>query len=79
MNILYTSDGEAQAIMTLDALIANFRIDAANAGYSESAEADMRDELESRGWYEGMHDLGRYLVLNLAKFDQTIQPTSYWR
>jgi hypothetical protein len=67
MRILYMSDNEARTIMPLATLIANF--DMTGGWQFRSNESDMRHELESRGWYEGLHDCGRYLVLNLAKLD----------
>src|SRR5262245_49172421 len=67
MRILYVSDGERRGVMTLDQLVTNIN---ENDGWKfRHNEDDMRDELESRGWYEGENDFGRYLVLNLAKLD----------
>jgi hypothetical protein len=67
MQIHYSSDGEQTAIMSLDQLIANFN---ETGGWQfHHNEQDMRDELGSRGWYEGMHDCGRYLVLNLDRLN----------
>jgi hypothetical protein len=65
MNILYLSDGEPRTIMDLETLISNFN-DSGGWQFLHN-ETDMRYELDSRGWYEGLHDCGRYLVLNLAK------------
>jgi hypothetical protein len=68
MNIFYTSDGEQPCTMQLDTLIANFdESDLCGWKYRHN-ETDMRNELASRGWYEGEHDFGRYLVLNIDKF-----------
>jgi hypothetical protein len=65
MWVQYQSDGEQIGVMTLADLIANFD---ANGGWQHRHnETDMRAELEARGWYEGEHDFGRYLVLNLKK------------
>jgi hypothetical protein len=61
MNVIYTSDNERPTLMPLDTLIANFNVSGGWC-YHASAE-DMRQELESRGWYEGVHDNGHYLVL----------------
>jgi hypothetical protein len=62
MQILYTSDGEPTTIMSLDTLIANFN-DTSGWQYRHNEE-DMRFELDSRGWYEGLHECGKYLVLS---------------
>jgi hypothetical protein len=60
MLIFYRSDNEPNTVFTLDDLLANFR-------HSETKhyEDDIRDALDSRGWYEGTHDDGRYIILNL--------------
>jgi hypothetical protein len=65
MQVHYSSDGEGRGVMPLDDLIGNF--DCNDGWQFRHNEADMRDELETRGWYEGTHDFGRYLVLNLDK------------
>jgi hypothetical protein len=65
MNIRYVSDGELSLTTTLEKLIANLN---QNGGWKYRHNAiDMRDELNSRGWYEGAHEFGHYLVLNLNK------------
>ncbi|BBZ93049.1 hypothetical protein BRDID11004_60530 [Bradyrhizobium diazoefficiens] len=72
MRVLYACDNEGPAIMLLSQLIANFD---ANGGWQYRASAeDMRDELESRGWFEGMHINGRYLVLSLDKMQLEPHP-----
>jgi hypothetical protein len=73
MWIQYQSDREKHPrVMTYAEFVAFF--DEAtwkpggNGGWQfHHSEADMRLELESRGWYEGHNDFGRYLVLNLEK------------
>jgi hypothetical protein len=76
MDVIYMSDGEQTAIMSLDTLIGNFN---ANDGWRDHAtEPDLRYELGSRGWFEGCHDFGRYLVVSLDKCD-AVQPRAYWR
>jgi hypothetical protein len=72
MDIHYMSDGEDNAIMKLDDVLANFRD--ANVKFYEE---DIRNELNSRGWYEGTHECGRYLILNISKTE--LQPKAYWR
>jgi hypothetical protein len=72
MLIHYMSDGEDNAIMDLDDVLANFR-DSGTKFY----EDDIRAELASRGWYEGTHECGRYLILNIDKTE--LQPKAYWR
>lgn len=62
MQILYTSDNEAPTIMSLDQLLANFR----TSGTKHYAE-DIRDDLDGRGWYEGLHEDGRYVIINFSK------------
>jgi hypothetical protein len=65
LEILYTSDNESPILMSIDVLIKNFD---ANRGWKYAHnEEDMRYELSSRGWYEGLHENGRYLVVNLVK------------
>ena len=70
MKIVYTSDNEAPAFMELETLIANFN---ENDGWKYPAPASdiqrdhMRDMLEWRGWYDGVHDEGRYLVISCDK------------
>lgn len=64
MRVFYTSDGELCSEMELDELIANFNEN--EAWRFRANEEDMRTELASRGWYEGLHDCGHYLVVNLA-------------
>jgi hypothetical protein len=65
MQVLYACDNEGPAIMMLNRLIANF--DASGGWQYRASAEDMRGELESRGWFEGMHINGRYLVLALDK------------
>ncbi len=66
MNILYTGDNEPATVMDLETLIRNFN---KTGGWQfRHNETDMRYELDSRGWYEGTHDNGHYLALNLDKF-----------
>lgn len=63
MWIQYASDGEQTGTMLLDDLIANFN---ENGGWQFGHnETDMRDAMTGRGWYEGVHEYGHYLVLNL--------------
>lgn len=63
MRVLYRADNEGPAIMLLNQLIANFNV---GGGWQHRCnEEDMRHELDSRGWYSGLHDNGHYLVLNL--------------
>lgn len=73
MQILYTGDNEGPAVMTLEQLISNFN---ESGGWQfRHNESDMRHELESRGWYEGSHDNGHYLALNLNKLRLLPHPT----
>src|SRR5262249_27813430 len=70
--ILYTSDGEQTGIMDLETLIKNFNendVWHSFGGRRVACEEDILHELESRGWYDGLHEFGRYLILNLDKFD----------
>jgi len=62
MQILYTSDGEQSGQMTLDELLHNFR-----EHNVKHWEDDIRNDLAGRGWYDGDHDFGRYLIINLAE------------
>jgi len=67
MQIFYTSTGEYAGVMALDDLVANF-----NAGNAwaemDQTEADLRSQLAEEGWFEGTHDCGHFLVLNLDRF-----------
>lgn len=65
MRVLYTGDNEGPSIMMLSTLIENFN--ASGGWYQRHSEQGMREELESRGWYEGLHINGHYLVLALDK------------
>jgi hypothetical protein len=65
IEIFYTSTGENSGVMPLEELIRNFN---AHGGWELSYCASaMREQLSERGWYQGAHDCGNYLVLNLAK------------
>ena len=64
MTIIYTSDNETPMRMQLETLFAHFR-----TSKTEHWENDIRDDLESRGWYEGVHDGGRYIIINIEKFE----------
>lgn len=74
MWIQYASDGEYTALMQLDDLIDNF--DTSGGWQFGHNQTDMRTELAERGWYEGTHDCGHYLVLNLDRLELTsrLQP-----
>lgn len=63
MQIHYSSDGEQAGFMTLATLLRNF-----SDNDVKFWKSDIVNELESRGWYEGNHACGRYLILNCAKF-----------
>jgi hypothetical protein len=65
MKIHYSGDNEGPALMTLSELIANF--DMSGGWYDRMSPEHMRDELDSRGWCEGLHDNGHYLVLNMER------------
>lgn len=65
MQVFYASDSEYSGTMPLETLIGDFNEN--DGWYARHNETDMRDELNSRGWYEGLHVGGRYLVLNLDK------------
>jgi len=69
MQVQITSDwvsgADRSSIEELEKLISN--LDASDAWRHGCNSTDMRQELASRGWYEGTCDLGRYLVLNLDK------------
>lgn len=63
MRVHFKRDNEAATVIALDQLIANFY---QTGGWQfRHNETDMRDDLAGRGWYEGAHDTGRYLVINL--------------
>ena len=53
------------SVHDLDELVMN--LSASDAWQHGCNELDMRQELASRGWYEGTCDFGHYLVLNLER------------
>ncbi|TYL70957.1 hypothetical protein [Bradyrhizobium cytisi] len=63
MRVLYMGDNEGPAIMWLNQLIANFN--ASKSWQGHESEENLRQEMESRGWCEGLHINGHYLVLDL--------------
>lgn len=64
-HVLYASDGEQTTILPLADLISNFN---ENGGWHDRCNAeDMRDEIFGRGWYEGTHECGRYIVVSVDK------------
>jgi hypothetical protein len=73
MMILYTCDNEGPAVMSLNTLLRNF--ETTQALEKHLTPAEIRYELESRGWFEGLHDNGRYLILNMERVAQHIIPT----
>ena len=75
MNILYTCDNEGPALMQLDELLANF--DSSNAWEHRATKEDLTFEVNNRGWYEGLHENGRYLVVNLDKLQLTPTPEGW--
>lgn len=60
MMILYTGDNEGPVIMDFDQLVDNFHMTEAGVDCD-----DMRHDVEERGWFQGSHDNGGFLVLNL--------------
>lgn len=73
--VLYTGDNEGPAVMRLQTLIDNFNV---SGGWQyRHNEEDMRLELDSRGWYSGLHDNGHYLALNIDKLGLEPHPTLY--
>lgn len=73
MMVLYTGHNEGPALMDLETLVQNF--DQNGGWYPPGRRAaileDMRCDLQGVGWFEGLHDNGRYLVLNLVKLQLT--------
>ncbi len=70
MNVLYVTANKPAAIMQLDALIATFREEGAINNFKSRYgihEEDIRANLGSLGWYEGLNDFGRFLILDFAK------------
>lgn len=65
MRVLFKDDTIGPAIMMLSKLISNFN--ATDSWQYRASEQDMRDELESRGWYDGLRDGGHYLVVAIDK------------
>lgn len=76
-HVLYISDGEYTTFLPLNDLISNFD---RNGGWHDRCNAeDMRDEVFGRGWYEGTHEFGRYLVLAVDKIKQASNFPHYFR
>ncbi len=73
--ILYTGDNEGPCVMRLENLIASF--DETGGWQFRHNESDMRHEMDSRGWYEGIHDNGHYLAVNLDKLNLMPHPSMY--
>jgi hypothetical protein len=67
MNVLFSSDRDGEPTFTkLEPLITEMTNNGSfETAYTRANETDLRNELASRGWYEGNNDYGRYLVLNL--------------
>lgn len=83
MDIVYKSDNEPASTMTLETLIANFK---ESGGFvCGHNETDMREELASRGWYEGLHENGKYIVLNVNSMkvvphpDCPVKRPTFWQ
>jgi hypothetical protein len=75
IHVLYISDGEQTTIMPLADLIANFN---ANDGWRNFASAEaMREEIEGRGWFEGEHDFGHYIAIDVAKIGEASNISHY--
>lgn len=72
MLIIYKSPNEATTLMQLDTLLANFRMSGV-----KHWEDDIRDQLDGLGWYEGMHDYGRYIIIDPRKLGCEPLPTMH--
>jgi hypothetical protein len=77
MQVHYSSDGETPRFFSLEDLISNFKENGVFLTVYRTNEADMRDELATRGWYEGNHNFGRFLVINLDKMNLMSRPADY--
>jgi len=75
MNVIYSSDNEEPTLLPLETLICNFDFTGGWCDY-HNAE-DMRCELASRGWYEGTHANGRYLVFVPGKLGCEPTPATH--
>ena len=73
MNVLYACDNEGPTVMPLDTLMRNFTV--TNSFERHLTEDEIRFELINRGWFEGLHINGKYLIVSLDKFDKQICPT----
>lgn len=73
MKIFYICDNEGPALMDLDELIGNFRDSGTFVDEDNPvSEADLRAELDGRGWYRSIHQNGEFLVLNIDKLKLTL-------
>ena len=72
MKIFYICDNEGPAYFPLDDLIDNF-----NASEADVRLDHLRQEVESIGWFAGIHENGRYLVLDPARFNLTLTPEGW--
>jgi hypothetical protein len=67
--IFYASTGEQSGTMPLENLVYNFLISAA-----DQDEQEVRYQVLQRGFFNGTHDCGAYVVLNLAKLGLAFAP-----
>jgi hypothetical protein len=75
VNVIYVSDNESVTLLPLEMLIANF--DMSGGWYDRMSAEHMRGELESRGWCEGLHSDGHYLVFDPNKLGVEPSPATH--
>jgi hypothetical protein len=69
MKLLYMKDGDASEVIALADLAARF--DEGGLWERHLDVAGLREELESRGWFEGIHPNGHWLAIRMDKLLHT--------
>jgi hypothetical protein len=69
--VLFLNDGERPRMLDLTAVVELLNRerwhDNSNPSESERREAGLRRTLEQTGWYTGVHDYGRFAVIDLDR------------
>jgi len=65
--VLYVCDSEESAVVPLSVILHNFEVSGVWQDAEHNYSEDILSDIESRGFYEGVHDGGRYCVVNLYK------------
>jgi hypothetical protein len=80
MQVAYISDEADPCVMPLQELLDNFEASDAYKGMRFVGPQDIVDEVcDGRGWFDGIHDNGAFLILNIAKAGLCPTPEAYDR